>query len=77
MCVCVRVPSPILVHDDTCMCAHVCQDARKPTDHLASTLTLKDDNQIHDHLEKFMKTGSIATWVLLQVYQIVGGGRVS
>ena len=50
------------------MCA---QDATKPTD-LASTLAHKDDSETDDRLEKFMKTGSISTWVLLQVYYIVG-----
>ena len=29
-----------------------------------------------DHLEKFMQSGSISTWVLLQVDQIIGDGYV-
>ena len=72
--VCVRALALLpWVHHDTCMCE---QDATNPPD-LASTLAHKDDSETDDRLEKFMKTGSISTWVLLQVYQIVGGGWVS
>ena len=59
----------LCAHTCVCVCVCVCQDATTRPPNIANT----GDNEMDDRLEKFMQSGNIPTWVLLQVDPIVGG----